>query len=273
MDPRRTDNSLLAGQRALVTGANTGVGAVIAQALAAAGAAVVVNYTSLPPQAERVVQQIKTAGGEAIAIAADVTEEDQVQAMFGKMFDTYGSIDILVNSLDVHKDSLFTALSLTDWEYVLRLNLTGQFLCAREAAREFIRRGVTPGISCSAGKIICLSSIYEVIPGTGQASYAVSKAGVHMLVRAMAQELAVHKIRVNSISPGVIKTASNHIAWATPEREAEILEQIPYGRLGQAGDVAQAAVWLASDASDYMTGTTLYVDGGMSLYHLFGGGI
>lgn len=190
-----------------------------------------VNYTRCSQEAEQVVQQIKAEGSEAIAIEADVTEEDQVQAMFHTMFDRYGSIDILVNNMDAHKDAAFTALTLADWEYVLKVNLTGQFLCAREAAREFIRRSVVPELSCSAGKIICLSSVHHLIPGRDQISYAASKGGVHMLVRAMAQELAVHKIRVNGISPSVIKATSNHAAWARPEGEAELLELIPYGRL------------------------------------------
>ena len=134
-----------------------------------------VNYTRCSQEAEQVVQQIKAEGSEAIAIEADVTEEDQVQAMFHTMFDRYGSIDILVNNMDAHKDAAFTALTLADWEYVLKVNLTGQFLCAREAAREFIRRGVVPELSCSAGKIICLSSVHHLIPGRDQISYAASK--------------------------------------------------------------------------------------------------
>lgn len=273
MYARSIDNRLLSGQRALVTGAHSGIGAALARTLAEAGAAVVVNHAHCPQEAEQVVQQIKAKGGEALAIEADVSREDQVKAMFRQMFEAYGSIDILVNNAGIRKDAALTALSLTEWECVLKLNLTGQFLCAREAAREFIRRGVVPELSCSAGKIICLVSVHDGIPGAGQTSYAASKGGVQMMVKALAQELAVHKIRMNGISAGIVRAAPNHAMWATPEREAELLELIPYGRLGQASDIAQAAVWLASDASDYMTGTTLYVDGGMNLYPLFGKGI
>ncbi len=273
MDPRKSDNRLLAGQRALVTGAHSGIGAAVARALAESGASVVVNHPRCPQEAEHVVEQIKARGGEALAIEADVSQEDQVRAMFHRMFETYGGIDILVNNAGIHKDAPLTALSLTEWECVLKLNLTGQFLCAREAAREFIRRGVVPELSCSAGKIICLVSVHHGLPQLGQPSYAAAKGGVQMLVKALAQELAVHKIRVNGISAGIVRATPNHAAWATPEREAELLELIPYGRLGQASDIAQVAVWLASDASDYMTGTTLYVDGGMSLYPLFGNAV
>jgi glucose 1-dehydrogenase len=193
-------------------------------------AAVVVNYTRCSQETEQVAQQIKAEGSEAIAIEADVTEEDQVQAMFHTMFDRYGSIDILVNNMDAHKDAAFTALTLADWEYVLKVNLTGQFLCAREAAREFIRRSVVPELSCSAGKIICLSSVHHLILGEAKSVMPPLKVGC-IGWRAIAQELAVHKIRVNGISPSVIKATSNHAAWARPEGEAELLELIPYGRL------------------------------------------
>lgn len=261
----RTDIGL-SGQRALVTGANSGIGSGVAKAMAAAGAAVVVNYVTAEDKAQEIVSEIKAAGGEAMAIRADVSKEDQVQAMFRQMFDAYGSIDILVNNAGLQRNAAFHEMTLADWEFVLSVNVTGQFLCAREAAREFIRRGVVPDLSCSAGKIICVSSVHDVIPWAGHANYAASKGGVMMLMKTMAQELAQYKIRVNSVSPGATKTPINTAAWTTPEAEAELLKLIPYGRVGEVDDVARAAVWLASDASDYITGTTLYVDGGMTLY-------
>ncbi len=257
---------VLAGQRALVTGADSGIGAEIARMLAAAGAAVAVNYVRGEEQAERIVKEIKAEGGESMAIEADVSREEEVKAMFEQMFEAYGSIDILVNNAALHKDSRLIDMTLEDWDDVLRVNLTGQFFCAREAAREFLRRGVVPELSCAAGKIICMSSVHDTIPWAGHAHYAASKGGVYMLMKTLALELAAHKVRVNGISPGAIKTPSNRTAWSTPEKEAEILELIPYGRLGQASDIARATVWLASDDSDYMTGTTLYIDGGMTLY-------
>ena len=189
--------------------------------------------------------------------------------MFRKMTATFGGIDILVANAGIQQDAAFHEMSLHDWEKVLAVNLTGQFLCAREAVREFLRRGAAPDISRATGKIICISSVHDVIPWAGHANYAASKGGVAMLMKTMAQELAPHKIRVNSIAPGAIKTAINKDSRSTPKAEAKLLKLIPYGRVGDATDIAHAAVWLASDLADYITGTTLYVDGGMTLYPAF----
>jgi glucose 1-dehydrogenase len=257
---------VLAGQRALITGANSGIGEGIARSMAAAGATVAINYVRGPEDAARIVDEIKSQGGHALALEADVSREDQVQAMYRQMTDACGGIDILVNNAGLQKDSAFTDMSLADWELVIRVNLTGQFLCAREAARAFTRQGVIPEISSSAGKIICISSVHEAIPWAGHVNYAASKGGVMMMMKTMAQELAARKIRVNSIAPGAIKTPINHDAWATPEKEAGLLKLIPYGRVGEPDDIGRTAVWLASDQADYVTGATLYVDGGMMLY-------
>jgi len=256
----------LKGQPALVTGANSGIGYAVAKALAAAGAPVVVNYVADPPSADRVVDEIRTAGGEAMAIRADVSREDEVQAMFRKMFDAYGTIHILVNNAGLQRDARFVDMTLHDWEFVLSVNLTGQFLCAREAAREFLRRGLVSEVSCAAGKILCMSSVHEFIPWAGHVNYAASKGGVMLLMKSLAQELAPHRIRVNSICPGAIKTPINTAAWSTPEALSELLTLIPYGRVGEPDDIGRAAVWLASDASDYVNGTSLYIDGGMTLF-------
>jgi glucose 1-dehydrogenase len=256
----------LKGQPALVTGANSGIGYAVAKALAAAGAPVVVNYVADPPSAERVVEEIRTAGGEAMAIRADVSKEDEVQAMFRKMFDAYGTIHILVNNAGLQRDARFVDMTLHDWEFVLSVNLTGQFLCAREAAREFLRRDVVPEVSCAAGKILCMSSVHEFIPWAGHVNYAASKGGVMLLMKSLAQELAPHRIRVNSICPGAIKTPINVSAWSTPEALSQLLTLIPYGRVGEPEDIGRAAVWLASDSSDYVNGTSLYIDGGMTLF-------
>jgi glucose 1-dehydrogenase len=257
---------VLARQRALVTGANSGIGKAVAKSLAAAGAFVVVNYVSDEADVLQVVQDIENNGGTAMAIYADVSQEEQVKTMFHKMFDAYGSIDILLNNAGLQRDAAFQDMTLEQWDFVLSVNLTGQFLCAREAAREFIRRGVVPELSRAAGKIICMSSVHQAIPWTRHANYAASKGGVMMLMQTMAQELAAHRIRVNSIAPGAIKTPINKGAWETPAAEQELLQLIPYDRIGSTDDVAEAAVWLASDRSDYVTGTTLFVDGGMMLY-------
>ncbi len=256
----------LKGQAALVTGANSGIGCAVAKALAAAGAPVVVNYVADPPSAERVVGEIREAGGEAMAIRADVSGEDEVRAMFRTMFDAYGTIHILVNNAGLQRDARFVDMTLHDWEFVLSVNLTGQFLCAREAAREFLRRGVVPEVSCAAGKILCMSSVHEVIPWAGHVNYAASKGGVMLLMKSLAQELAPHRVRVNSICPGAIKTPINKAAWSTPEALSDLLTLIPYGRIGEPEDIGRAAVWLASDASDYVNGASLYIDGGMTLF-------
>jgi glucose 1-dehydrogenase len=256
----------LKGQPALVTGANSGIGYAVAKALAAAGAPVVVNYVTDPPSAERVVEEIRSSGGEAVAIRADVSREDEVQAMFRKMFDIFGTIHILVNNAGLQRDARFVDMTLHDWEFVLSVNLTGQFLCAREAAREFLRRGVAAEVSCAAGKILCMSSVHEFIPWAGHVNYAASKGGVMLLMKSLAQELAPHRIRVNSICPGAIRTPINTAAWSTPEALSELLTLIPYGRIGEPADIGRAAVWLASDASDYVNGTSLYIDGGMTLF-------
>jgi len=256
----------LKGQVALVTGSSSGIGAAVAKAMAIAGAKVVVNYSRNAKGAEDVVKEIKKNKGEAIAVKADVSQEDQVKKMFKQMFKAFGTIDILVNNAGLQKDSSFVDMTMDEWDRVIGVNLTGQFLCAREAVKGFIRRGVVPERSCAAGKIICMSSVHEVIPWGGHCNYAASKGGVMLLMKSMAQELAPYKIRINSIGPGAIKTRINRNAWETPEAETALLKLIPYNRVGIPEDIGAAAVWLASDDSDYVHGTTLFVDGGMTLY-------
>jgi glucose 1-dehydrogenase len=262
----------LRGQRALVTGANSGIGEGVARALGAAGAAVAVNYRSNPEAAHRIVDEIKAGGAEAMAIPADVANEEQVRAMFARMCEALGSIDILVSNAGLQKDAPFTEMTLEEWNTVLSVNLTGMFLCAREAAREMIRRGIQPGLSRAAGKIICMSSVHEVIPWAGHVNYAASKGGVKLLMQSLAQELAPHRIRVNSIAPGAIRTPINRAAWDTPEALRSLLALIPYGRIGEPEDIGKAAIWLASDDSDYVHGQTIFVDGGMTLYPEFAHG-
>ena len=262
----------LQNQKALVTGANSGIGEAVALGLGAAGAAVVVNYVTRPEEAERVAGLIRDGGSEAIAVKADVSNEAEVQAMFAEMQKAFGTIDILVNNAGLQADAALQDMTLAQWDLVLRVNLTGQFLCAREAVREFLRRGVVPEVSAAAGKIICMSSVHEVIPWAGHVNYASSKGGVMQLMKSMAQEVAPKKIRVNSIAPGAIKTPINRNAWDTPEAAKALLTLIPDQRIGEPEDIARAAVFLASDLSDYITGTTLFVDGGMTLYPGFATG-
>ena len=262
----------LKGQRALVTGAASGIGAGVARALGAAGASVAVNYVTNPEAAEAVVEDIRMSGAEAMALKADVSREDEVQAMIGAMLKAWGTIDILVNNAGLQKDAAFTEMTLAQWNTVIGVNLTGMFLCAREASREMIRRGIRADISSAAGKIICMSSVHEVIPWAGHVNYAASKGGVRAFMQSMAQELAPHRIRVNSIAPGAIKTPINRSAWETPDALQSLLTLIPYGRIGLPEDIGKVAVFLASDDSDYIHGQTLFVDGGMTLYPEFARG-
>jgi glucose 1-dehydrogenase len=270
--PRSAEPKPLAGQKALVTGANSGIGRGIALALGRAGAAVVVNYVSGPEQADAVTSDIVAAGADALALQCDVSQEDQVIRMFRQARDRFGTIDILVNNAGLQRDAGIAEMSLQQWNTVMAVNLTGQFLCAREAIREFKRRGVVPAVSRAAGKIICIGSVHDVIPWAGHVNYAASKGGVAMMMKSIAQEVAPEKIRVNSIAPGAIRTPINTEAWNTPGALASLLKLIPYGRIGEPEDIGNAAVWLASDAADYVHGTTLYVDGGMTLYPEFANG-
>jgi glucose 1-dehydrogenase len=265
-------HKLLTGQKALVTGANSGIGKGVAIALGQAGADVVVNYVDGDDAANAVVEEIRKAGVKAYAHKADVSSEDQVAAMFARMMQEFGTIDILVSNAGLQRDSAFHEMTLDKWNKVLGVNLTGQFLCAREAVREFLRRGVIPSVSSAAGKIICMSSVHQEIPWAGHANYATSKGGIKQLMESMAQELAPKRIRVNAIAPGAIRTPINTAAWDTKEAYDQLMTLVPYGRIGEPEDIARAAVWLASDHSDYVVGTTLFVDGGMTLYPGFATG-
>jgi glucose 1-dehydrogenase len=256
----------LNGQTALITGSSSGIGEGIARAMAAAGARVVINYASNKKAACRVADKIRATGGTALVIGADVSKEEQVAALFQSAIREFGTIDILVSNAGIQKDAAFIDMTIEQWNKVLAINLTGGFLCAREAAREFIRRGADPERSLSAGKIIFISSVHDTIPWAGHANYATSKGGIMLLMKTIAQELSQYKIRVNSIAPGAIKTNINKKAWDTPEEAASLRQLIPYGRIGEPDDIGKTAVWLASDEADYITGTTIYVDGGMLLY-------
>jgi glucose 1-dehydrogenase len=265
-------HKLLVGQKALVTGANSGIGRGVALALGEAGADVAVNYVVGDDAANAVVEQIRGFGVRAIACRADVSSEQEVTDMFAQVVREFGTVDILVNNAGLQRDSAFQAMTLAEWQTVINVNLTGQFLCARAAIREFLRRGIVPSVSCAAGKIICMSSVHQQIPWGGHANYATSKGGIKLLMESMAQELAPLRIRVNGIAPGAIRTPINTSAWATPEAYADLMKLVPYGRIGEPEDIARAAVWLASDHSDYVVGSTLFVDGGMTLYPGFATG-
>ena len=264
--PRVPPQKLLLGQKALVTGASSGIGRAIAMALGDAGADVLINYASGADKAAALIEEMNVRGARAIAVRADVSDESQVTDMFKQMYREFGTIDILVNNAGLQQDAPFHELTLAQWNRVIGVNLTGQFLCSREAVREFRRRGVKPDVSCSAGKILCISSVHEVIPWAGHVNYAASKGGVMLMMKSIAQEVAPYRIRVNSICPGAIRTPINMEAWDTPQAYGELMKLIPYKRIGEADEIGRAAVWLASDYADYVHGISLFVDGGMTLY-------
>ncbi|UUP16636.1 Glucose 1-dehydrogenase [Nitratireductor thuwali] len=262
----------LKDQVAIVTGASSGIGRACAIALGRAGAVVVVNHLSRSADAaSEVVREIESAGGRATAFAADVSREEDVQAMFQEAVRKYGTVHILVNNAGIQSGARFQEMTIEQWRKVMAVNLDGQFLCAREAVREFLRRGPQPEISAATGKIICMSSVHQRIPWAFEVNYASSKGGIALMMQSLAQEVAPDRIRVNAIAPGAIRTPINREAWETPQAESELLKLIPYGRIGEPPDVANAVLFLASDLSDYVTGATLYVDGGMALYPAFRG--
>ncbi|HEY8610737.1 MAG TPA: SDR family oxidoreductase [Roseomonas sp.] len=267
--PQSPVRPLLAGRRALVTGASSGIGHAVAQGLAQAGAAVAVNYHSDRDAAENLAVEIRAAGGKAVALKGDVSKEEDAVALIGGTVEAFGGIDVLVANSGIQKDAAVAEMSLKDWQAVISVNLTGQFLCCREAIRAFRRGPERHG--GARGAIICMSSVHEVIPWAGHVNYAASKGGVRLMMQSLAQEVAAERIRVNAVAPGAIRTRINEDAWGTEEALERLLRLIPYGRIGEPEDVARAVTWLASDEADYVTGTTIFVDGGMTLYPGFNG--
>jgi glucose 1-dehydrogenase len=258
----------LQNQIAIITGASSGIGAGIAKSLAAAGAIVVLNHPMAATKnaADAVLAEITSAGGTGITYQCDVSKEQEVVNMFSDVVKQFGTVDILINNAGLQRDSPFNEMTLEQWNFVIGVNLTGQFLCAREAIKEFLRTGIVPEKSKAAGKIICISSVHEVIPWGGHANYAASKGGIMLMMKSIAQEFAPKKIRINSICPGAIQTPINKSAWDTPGALQSLLTLIPYQRIGQPEDIGKTAVWLASDDADYITGASIFVDGGMTLY-------
>ncbi len=257
---------ILKGQKALVTGASSGIGQGVAIALGKAGCDVLVNYGHHREGADEAVKIIEDAGSKAFAFQADVGVEGDIIKMFEKMEETFGRVDILINNAGLQRDHPIDQMTLEDWNKVISVNLTGQFLAAREAIIRFRKQGIDPKISCAAGKIICISSVHQIVPWAGHVNYASSKGGIHMMMQTLAQEVAGDKIRINSIGPGAIRTKINKEAWDSEKAYQDLMRLVPYDRIGEPEDIASAAVFLASDYADYITGTTLFVDGGMTLF-------
>ncbi|NBB90818.1 MAG: glucose 1-dehydrogenase [Spirochaetes bacterium] len=270
--PASTTPKLLTGQRAIVTGASSGIGRACAVALAEAGADVAVNYRGGADKAAEVVKEIEGLGRRGRAVQADVSKEEDVKAMFADVVDAFGTVDILVNNAGLQQDAPLEEMTLEQWNKVIGVNLTGQFLCTREAVAEFKRRGIVPEVSCSAGKVICMSSVHEAIPWAGHVNYAASKGGVMLMAKSIAQEVAPDRIRVNSVAPGAVRTPINRDAWETDEAYEKLMRLVPYNRIGEPADIGRTVAWLASDQADYIVGTTIYVDGGMMLYPGFATG-
>ena len=263
----------LKDQTSIVTGSSSGLGSAIALSLAAAGSNVVINYYSSKEAAEELANEInsKKDNGKAIVIKADVSKETDVINLFQKTISHFGTVDICVANSGIQKDYKLHEMPLDAWQQVMDVNLTGQFLCAREALKEFMRRGMRPNVSNSLGKIIHISSVHEVIPWAGHANYAASKGGILMLMKSICQGYAEQRVRCNSIAPGAIRTNINKEEMDTPIEEEKIKELIPYNQIGKPSDIGKAALWLASDHSEYVNGETLFVDGGMSCYPGFNG--
>lgn len=261
----------LKGQVALITGSSSGIGAGIARSMAESGATVIINYPfgATLSEAEKVLKEIIDNGGKGMVYQCDVSKEDEVIKMFEDVVAEYGTVDILVNNAGIQKDSKFEEMTLDQWNAVIGVNLTGQFLCAREAIKVFLKRGIDETRSVACGKIIHISSVHEIIPWSGHANYASSKGAIRMLMQTLAQEFGERKIRVNSICPGAIQTNINKNAWSTPQSLNSLLSLIPYNRIGQPQDIGNLAVFLASDAADYITGASIFIDGAMTTFESF----
>jgi len=264
----------LRNQVAIITGASSGIGAGIAKSIASAGATVIINHSSekSKDEAQKVLDDIQKNGGEGMVCQCDVSKEDEVVKMFKDVISTYGTVDILVNNAGIQKDAKFIDMTLEEWDTVMGVNLRGQFLCSREAIKEFLRRGIDKTRSVACGKIIHISSVHEIIPWAGHANYAASKGAIKMLMQTLAQEHGADKIRVNSICPGAIQTPINKDAWETPDAMNDLLKLIPYNRIGQPEDVGNLAAFLASDLADYISGTSIFIDGGMTSLESFSNG-
>lgn len=255
----------LKGRKALVTGGDRGIGRGIALALAQAGADVVVNYHSQEQEAKEVVHALQGLGVQSFAFQADVSQEEQVQALFTAALEQFGDLDIFINNSGAHAKAKIEQMTLEQWNQVIGVNLTGAFLCAREAVRAFKNRR-SPSPARALGNILFISSVHDTIPWAEHANYVASKGGLKMFMQTLAQELAPQRIRVNSISPGAIRTSSNQEKMEDSKALNRLLKLIPYQRIGEPEDIGRAVVWMVSDEADYVTGATLYVDGGMMLY-------
>lgn len=255
----------LEGKRVLITGGNSGLGAAMAAAFAGEGASVAINHVVRADAAQEMVERFAAAGSEAIAIEADISDRSAVEAMFRRVDEAWGGIDILVNNAGLDgKRAVAWEGEVDAWLHVIRVNLQGAYLCAREALKRMVPQ--------RSGVILNTSSVHEVIPWSGHSAYVASKAGLSGMAKTLAQEAAPYGVRVVSIAPGAIETPINRDVREDPAGHADLLSKIPLGRIGRPEDVANLALVLASDAAGYVTGTTVFVDGGMTTYADFAHG-
>lgn len=258
-------NISLDGKRALVTGGNSGIGAAVATAIAAAGAKVAINYLVNPDVCHRLVSDIRSRGGEALAAAADVSDAAAVAKMFAQVDGEWGGIDILVNSAGIDGPrALGWEADLAAWRRVVEVNLFGAYQCAREALRRMVAQ--------RSGVILSISSVHEIIPWSGYSAYAASKAALGMMTQTLAQEAAPYGVRVLAVGPGAIRTSINQLVWADAAGLRDLLQKIPLGRMGEPEEIARMVVVLVSDAASYATGRTYFIDGGMTDYPAFAHG-
>ncbi len=256
------DARLLEGRRALVTGGDSGIGEGVCFELAAHGAAVAVNYVGSPDAAQRIVGEIEAAGAKALAVPMDVSSESDVQRAFTATGEAFGGVDLLVNNAGVEHPYELLEMPLEAWQKVIDVNLTGAFLCAREAAR-------TMRDQKSPGTIVNISSVHEQVAWERFSHYCASKGGMKLFAQSIAKELAPLDIRVVNVAPGAIDTPINKSVLENPKATAAVLSEVPLGRWGHVSDIARAVAWLASEQASYVTGATLFVDGGMTLYPRF----
>lgn len=259
----------LPNQTAIVTGASSGIGQGIAIELGLSGCNVMINYHSDEEGARQTQHEIEKADGKCMILQGDIGKPEDVALLFEETKKAYGNLHLLVSNAGIQKDKAFTEMSFEDWDQVMQTNLYGAFLTSQTAAKAFLAQGIDEKVSKAAGKIIFISSVHDIIPWAGRVNYATTKGGLKMMMESIAQELAPHRIRVNNVSPGAIKTPINEHEWKDKEGLKKMMAQIPYGRIGDPEDIAKTVRWLASDEADYITGTTIYVDGGMTLYPSF----
>lgn len=246
----------LQGKVAIITGAATGIGRAMAIALAGEGAAVTIDYVGKPDAANEVVSTIEQAGGKALAVEADVSQAGQVQSLVAQTVGAFGKLDVLINNAGIEEKHPFLEMPFEAWTKIIAVNLTGPWLGSQEAAKQMVAQG-------NGGRIINISSVHEDLPMPTNAPYCAAKGGLRMLMRTIAVELAPHKITVNNIGPGAIDTPMDAPLKAHPDQMTTLLSEIPLGRMGQPEEVAELALYLASDAAAYVTGSTYFIDGGM----------